>query len=672
MGALLILLLSLLPTMLPVHAAENWVWQNPLPQGNAFNDVFALDSLTAYAVGNSGTVCRTSDGINWQAQKVGTATHLRAVHFFDASTGIAGGDSGIVLVTTNGGADWVRRSSGQKTSIYDFQFLNSKVGFAAALVGVLGTSDGGTTWRKLLSAVPVKALHFANEKVGYAVSNSNPGRIWKTSDGGESWAPQTLPPVGGLLSVTFSSPDTGWAAGERGTLIKTVNGGAEWTLVFMSDSYTINSIRLLDPQTGFVAMHALGKEVIWGTTDGGNSWEEKFTSETYKSLNAVYFANRQVGFAVGQAGWILRTVDGGGSWKPQAKGVTDMINSIHFVNEKVGYAVGGGNDNGTLLKTTNGGAAWVEIRGKLDKMFYSVFFTDERTGYAAGRDRMLLKTGDGGETWKISLPASAYRTLMSVHFPTPDVGYCVGDSGSVHRTSDAGMSWQPQKTGTSVYLNCVRFWDANVGYAVGANGVILKTADGGTNWRVTVVDTSRKWIQSVAPAGLKTAYAVGDNGLIFKTGDAGETWNLQASGTTHQLRSVTFLNETIGYVVGGYGTLLKTVDGGLHWVHQDLGSDNYFRSVQFLSEKIGFAAGSDGTLLKYDANLAVVKRPRSMRDARPMINGGGLEYFVDERTHVRVMFVDALGRVGLKPVDARQPAGWYTLKMPNHGNRRGF
>jgi len=50
-------------------AQRPWLWQNPLPQGNSLNAVSFIDTLTATAVGDAGTILRTTDGgITWLLQ----------------------------------------------------------------------------------------------------------------------------------------------------------------------------------------------------------------------------------------------------------------------------------------------------------------------------------------------------------------------------------------------------------------------------------------------------------------------------------------------------------------------------------------------------------------------------------------------------------------------------
>jgi len=56
-----------------IKAQGGWFWQNPLPPGNTLQGVSFSDANNGTAVGNYGTIVRTTDGGNsWIVQKSGT------------------------------------------------------------------------------------------------------------------------------------------------------------------------------------------------------------------------------------------------------------------------------------------------------------------------------------------------------------------------------------------------------------------------------------------------------------------------------------------------------------------------------------------------------------------------------------------------------------------------
>ena len=100
-------------------AQEGWFWQNPLPQGNPLVSVSFIDSETGWAIGNLGTILKTTNGgENWINQTSGTTQYLIGVSFTDANNGTAVGSGGTILRTTDGGDNWVSQSSGTTTWLW--------------------------------------------------------------------------------------------------------------------------------------------------------------------------------------------------------------------------------------------------------------------------------------------------------------------------------------------------------------------------------------------------------------------------------------------------------------------------------------------------------------------------------------------------------------------------
>ena len=146
-----------------------WVWQNPLPQGEYLYNISFTNTGIGAAVGYLGTIIRTTNGgANWSLQSSGTTTRLSSVSLADANSGTVVGNNGLILNTTNGGVNWNLQTSGT----------------ANTLNGVFCT-DANT---------------------GTAVGNN--GTILRTTNGGINWNLQTSGTTGTLLSVFFTDANT--------------------------------------------------------------------------------------------------------------------------------------------------------------------------------------------------------------------------------------------------------------------------------------------------------------------------------------------------------------------------------------------------------------------------------------------------------------------------------
>ena len=94
-----------------------------------------------------------------------------------------------------------------------------------------------------------------------------------------------------------------------------------------------------------------------------------------------------------------------------------------------------------------------------------------------------------------------------------------------------------------------------------------------------------------------TGWAVGDSGLILKTTDAGNNWVSRRFGNT-LLRALHFIDGNTGVIVGGnypppmWGSptriIIRTTNSGVNWNTIVNTNDTYFKNVQFVNDSVGF------------------------------------------------------------------------------------
>ena len=96
----------LLLAALPAAVNASWVWLNPKPQGNNLRAAWFFDPANGLAVGDAGTILRTTNGgIEWTLQYL-SGTRLNAITFADPMTGYACGEAGVIAKTTDSGLSW--------------------------------------------------------------------------------------------------------------------------------------------------------------------------------------------------------------------------------------------------------------------------------------------------------------------------------------------------------------------------------------------------------------------------------------------------------------------------------------------------------------------------------------------------------------------------------------
>ncbi|MCJ7795498.1 MAG: YCF48-related protein, partial [Thermoleophilia bacterium] len=281
-----------------------WYFQNTgLPD---VDDVSAANASVAWAVGTK--VLKTSNGGDtWSDNWPGHTGNYLGVSVVDADTVWVIAANNDIVLTTNGGTDWTEFTTGIGASTLD------------EIVGI----DANNAWA-----------------IGMC-----PSVIIRTTNGGASWDPFTNPAWGEPRSITAVSATTVWVACYDGTVLKTIDGGVNWS----KNSVTtyLEGIDSLDTNT----LYACGSE-IRKSTNGGDTWQKVLVAEGY-FLMSVTAVDVNTAWAVGIGGVIQKTLDGGKSWFQQASGTTAMLTAVCAVDSNNAWAVL--LNNGYILHTTDGG-----------------------------------------------------------------------------------------------------------------------------------------------------------------------------------------------------------------------------------------------------------------------------------------------------------------------------
>jgi photosystem II stability/assembly factor-like uncharacterized protein len=227
------------------------------------------------------------------------------------------------------------------------------------------SDDGGATWTLVTVGAtngeavtgPHGLFYFDAQAIWLA---TNQGNVYKSEDGGLSWDLQdsiTASAGNPLNSIRFSDYSNGYAVGDAGTIIRTLDGGETW-----SDSPD-------DPSSGADLLCCwvfskyrliVGDDAgyLWQSWDAGETWESPtFTGVGTGEVKDVAFANDYEGFMLHDTaapiGWMHKTFDGGHTWERLSTPTNTGMNALHVCSGMLAYAVGevyGG--TGVILKAS--------------------------------------------------------------------------------------------------------------------------------------------------------------------------------------------------------------------------------------------------------------------------------------------------------------------------------
>ncbi len=477
-----------------------WQWLNPIPQGNDLFGIKLFHAQTAVVVGSMGNSMRTANqGETWQIvedKTIGWKSPYRAVAFCDSLTGVAVRDNGLMLRTTDGGLSWNNLEGIPEVGgLSSIVFLDEKNGMAAGNV-IIRTRDAGMTWSVEKTAkVSNYLLCISMGDSNHAIAAGMKGVIVTTSNGGVSW--------------TSSAPDTNlWIVGiahrtpldafgvvqsiEAGTIadkiIHSTNGGLLDTKPFTCN---FEAIAFYDSSRGLAVGQDIGGSSVFSTSDGGKNWLSKNTligSEPH----AISFCGATTAAVAGINGEVFLTTDLGDSWKSLTHGPRGNLFGIAFGDRRAGIAVGSDIPNRVdIWPSTDGGLSWTGFRTNPMEDIFAVAFADSTKATAVGDEGKIWGTTDAGKTWTHQDHPKRFIWLFTVKFLNERFGVLAGDSCVCYKTSDGGEHWSLMpNVGSSSKIMSLDILDTLNICAVGtseAGPVTLRTSDGGLSWTEQVI-----------------------------------------------------------------------------------------------------------------------------------------------------------------------------------------
>ncbi|WP_310828827.1 WD40/YVTN/BNR-like repeat-containing protein [Paenibacillus pedocola] len=353
----------------------------------------------------------------------------------------------------------------------------------------------------------------------------------------------------------------------------------------------LTDFRLLNPSVGLAWGVTKNELRIYMTRDNGGTWANISPSANVQFLsNPVY--GEEIFFTDPSNGWIIRS----------AFGMTETV----------------------VLRTTDGGRSWKVSSFPDSNTISSIYFNSPQTGWlmtswdanATKESKALYVTADGGATWNMVMQNEQYNpnlpnntipmagVITGMIFKDMNRGFVTLQTGAlpkIYMTSDSGTTWNP---GPEILVNeewegCDKvitgepefFGDDNTSgwlpvacqidkkNSVTYNGYF--TANGGENWKfVNFALSSQTGINRHLPPVFLNAEVgwILNGNLMYKTVNQGHTWtSLPASSVLQsklleypEIVKLQFISDDVGWLliqkeVDRRSILLQTTNGGVSW-----------------------------------------------------------------------------------------------------------
>ena len=325
------ILLLFTPSLTSEEEIDTGWDQAPISTDNDLNDVLALNSTSAFAIGENGKIYHTvNSGVNWSEQDSGVIQDLNAIEFNGQA--IVAGDSGTVLI--NDGDSWIGNSIEGAGNLYDLSVPHFE-SLADSVIFVSGTGGeiwkwSNSTWDDLSNFTgttnDIYAIDFVNEDEGFAVGAD--GLIIATIDGGLSWeirdSPEEFRGFSFYDVIIFgykgpnddeASPVSVLIVGENGTVIQSSGTGPTaigyiWKVPSENShpTNTTSTLKSISGSSRFKFWIVGDDNFVALTEDGGSSFYNQSQLQNAGSdFTGVSFWDGDSGFAVGEEGTALYT-----------------------------------------------------------------------------------------------------------------------------------------------------------------------------------------------------------------------------------------------------------------------------------------------------------------------------------------------------------------------------
>jgi photosystem II stability/assembly factor-like uncharacterized protein len=366
-----------------------------------------------------------------------------------------------------------------------------------------------------------------------------------------------------INKLSFLNSSTGWAAGDKGALIKTTNGGSSWALQYPGHIDDITELQFTDSLNGFMAA---GSDLYY-SSNSGTSWSIRYRFPSYiiSALSMVDADSGVVALKNGSSmGQLFKTTDGGLSWQQILPNTPGDINDITLIANGNGMLVGTG---ALSMRTTDYGNTWSFVGIASAVEFIDLSMPSGQNIYIASAAQIFQSTDAGVTFTPIGNPAQTAGTnLLSIDFVNLNNGVVGSEAGNIFFTSDGGANWNNYLSNDWFNALDVSANTANNFIVAGTNGSLLKSTNGGTAWNELSSRVSETRLNGIETLSSTEAFAAGVSGTILHTTNSGVTWTPQASNAGGEdLHDILFVNATTGLAVGSSGTIVKTIDGGANW-----------------------------------------------------------------------------------------------------------
>lgn len=572
----------------------NWTNMGPTSSTGGYAGIGRLNCVAfnpdnddlIYAGSAAGGIWKTTDGgTNWipigdENDALGTTDIIVVATTGDDILYLATGDrdhsdtySVGILKSSDGGTTWntTGLSWTQSQTILINRMIidpnNSNILYAATSDGVYKTTNAAVSWN-LITVDNFKDLEFNPGNSSIIYGSTNWGEIYRTTNSGSSWSQVLSDGTGRRTMLAISADNSSivyavMAASDNKSLhaiYKSTNDGADFTMVFSGSTANL---------------------LNWscdGSGSGGQAWYDLCIISDPNNADIV--------FVGGVNTW--KSTNAGSSWNISnhwSGTCGGQATTVHADKHYFAYQNGSSTlfecNDGGIYKTTDAGNSWSDITNTMviSQMYRLGVAQTASNDVVTGLQDNGTKSYDNG-VWDDVIGGDGME--CAIDYTNENIQYGSLYYGDIKRTTNHWSSYTTISNGiygsaawVTPYLidpnnNSTLF----VGYED-----VWKSTNQGNNWtKISNWAGSSLRSLTVAPSNSQYIYAA-TYSTIYKTTNGGSTWTDITSNLPVFDASLTYISvkndepNTIWVSFSGFNTegVYKTTDGGSSWTNISAG-----------------------------------------------------------------------------------------------------
>ena len=324
---------------------------------------------------------------------------------------------------------------------------------AMSAPSVFAVADIIETPSRSTDLAPQNLLTDADRAGERIVAAGERGHIIFSDNGGDSWTQGEVPVSVTLTGVDFGTDTHGWAVGHSGVVLHTEDAGESWALQLTGIRAAELAIETRKDE--IAAMEERIEEapedevddLEWALDDLIFSLENMQADLEIGPVNPlldVWFENEDHGFVVGAYGMFLRTQDGGETWQDWGAKL-DNPRSFHLnsITQITGGALVIVGEAGQIFVSVDGGDTWEKRESPYEGSLFGVLGTGKVNEVLAfGLRGNTFMSTDLGKNWKV-VPNEGGATLNDGEVSSDGRITLVGNGGAVLMSTNGGESFRP-------------------------------------------------------------------------------------------------------------------------------------------------------------------------------------------------------------------------------------